>query len=248
MRFLPVIKTNGAKQMAIDEAMLEARAKGLIPNTLRFFTWKPSCVTIGYFQSAKREVDFEKAKELGVDVVRRYTGGGAVFHDAELTYSLVMGEDELPKDIVKSYEIICSFIVKGLEKLGIKGTFHPINDIIVNGRKISGNAQTRKKGVLLQHGTILLDIDVDKMFSLLLVPDEKLKDKMIKVVKDRVTCLNQEAREKVPFDALIESFKEGFEETFNTALEPGNLTEFEIMEAERLAKEKYGSEEYLQCR
>ena len=114
-----------------------------------------------------------------MDYVRRITGGGAVFHDNELTYSIVIPEShpQIPKNIIDSYKRICGAIMKGLDKLGIDSKYFPINDILTNNKKISGNAQTRKSKTVLQHGTILMDVDVEKMFSLLKVPDEKIKDK-----------------------------------------------------------------------
>ena len=165
-RLVKIIEENGAKQMAIDEAMLIARSKNKVPNTLRFFTWKPAAVTIGFFQSLKQEVALEKAFALGVDTIRRYTGGGAVFHENELTYSIVLSEKDVPKGIIDSYKFLCRGIINGLNFLGLKSEFKPINDIVIKGKKISGNAQTRRNNVVLQHGTIICDVDVSKMLQL----------------------------------------------------------------------------------
>jgi len=149
------------------------------------YGWKPSAVSIGYFQGLEEEVDLAVAQKEGVSVVRRITGGGAVFHDAELTYSFVTREFE--ENILDSYRQICGAVLSGLKTIGIEGQFAPLNDLILGGKKFSGNAQTRKNGVLLQHGTILLDVDVDRMFSLLKVPSEKMRDKIVSDVKMRVT-------------------------------------------------------------
>jgi lipoate---protein ligase len=243
-RLVKHIETNGAMQMAIDEAMLTARSKQLVPNTLRFFSWKPVCLSIGYFQSLEKEIDVKKTKEQSVDIVRRYTGGGAVLHDKELTYTLAVNEKDVSLNIIKSYEIICSAIIIGLKKLNIESEFKPINDILVGNKKISGNAQTRKKGVLMQHGTILVDVDVKKMFSLLKVPDEKIKDKMIKSVEERVTSIQKEIGHEIRIEKLSEMIRKGFEDVFNVEFEESELTEYELQIAEKLFREKYSQNEW----
>ena len=151
------------KNMAIDWAVLTANSEDKVPPTVRFYGWKPRAISIGYFQSLEEEVDLDTCSKLGVDYVRRITGGGAVFHDEELTYSIVIPEShpQIPKNIMESYGRICGAIMKGLGNIGIESQYIPINDIISNGRKISGNAQTRKQKTVLQHGTVLMDVDVD---------------------------------------------------------------------------------------
>ena len=190
-RLLITENNTAFSNMAIDRAVLVANSKELIPPTVRFFSWKPPAISIGYFQSLDDEVDLNICKKLGVDYVRRITGVGAVFHDNELTYSIVIPEShpQIPKNIIDSYSRICGAIMKGLKQLGIDSNYFPINDILTNHKKISGNAQTRKLKTVLQHGTILMDVDVEKMFSLLKVPDEKIKDKLIEDVRKRVTSI-----------------------------------------------------------
>jgi lipoate-protein ligase A len=243
-RLLRIREDKGAMQMAIDEAVLLARAKDIVPNTLRFFTWKPPALTIGYFQSLKQEIDISNAERLGIDIVRRYTGGGAVFHDAELTYSLVVPEDEISFDIIESYNILCKGIINGLAYFGIEAEFRPINDIITRGKKISGNAQTRKKGIILQHGTILLDVDVRTMFSLLKVSSEKIKDKMIKKVEERVTSLKDESGRIITAEKVEEAMIKGFEQALNIKLIEGKLSDKELEIARKLYEEKYSTKEW----
>ncbi len=243
-RSIETIETRGAMQMAVDEAILAARIRKEVPNTLRYYRWKPACVSVGFFQNLKEEVDVAKAKELGVDAVRRYTGGGAVFHEGELTYSLVISEKEVSSDVVESYGQICAGIIEGLNLLGIKAKFKPINDILAGEKKISGNAQTRKAGVVLQHGTILTDIDVEKMFSVLKVPDEKIKDKLIRTVEERVTSLKKELGRKISCQELERSLTKGFRKVFETTITRGKLTADELKEADRLFKEKYTSNKW----
>ena len=167
--------------------------------------------------------------EHGVDYVRRITGGGAVFHDAELTYSIVIPETHpsMPTNILDSYGRICNALIRGLKNVGITSTYAPINDIIVQGKKISGNAQTRKLNTVLQHGTILLDVDVDTMFSLLKVPNEKIKDKLIADVKQRVTSVKHVMGKEIDFERVATAMKAGFEHEFEIDLIEGNLTKEE---------------------
>jgi len=235
-------------QMAIDEAVAMARIKHGTPNTIRLYRWNPSAVSIGYFQSIEKEVNLEACKEYGVDVIRRITGGGAVYHDynGEITYSLVAPEDDpkIPRDILASYQLICGAIVNGLKGLGIDSEFKPVNDIIAGGKKISGNAQTRRHGVVLQHGTILVDSDIRRMFQVLRVSEAKISDKLIQAVEERVTNLKRYLNREVTFKESRDALIKGFEDTLDITLEPGELTEPE----KQLVKElhgKYSSQEWV---
>lgn len=235
-------------QMAIDESIAYARIREETPNTIRLYRWNPSAVSIGYFQSLEDEVNLEACRRLGVDFIRRITGGGAVFHDyeGEITYSLVAPDNhpKIPKDIISSYRLICGCVINGLRCLGLDTEFKPVNDIIAGGRKISGNAQTRRYGVVLQHGTVLVDCDVRKIFTVLKVSDVKISDKMIKAAEERVTNIRRQLGRDVSFDEVRRSLVSGFEETLDISLEPGELTgsEEELMEKFR---EKYSSKEWL---
>lgn len=240
-RLLDTGINTAAMNMAIDEAIM----LGGIP-TLRFYGWHPPVVSIGFFQGIEQEVDMGKCKELGVDVVRRITGGGAVYHDRELTYSLVVSETGgFSRDVNESYRQICRFLVDGLKVLGLNAEFRPINDILVNGRKISGNAQTRRNKTILQHGTLILDVDVRRMFALLKVPDEKLRDKLAAQAEERVTSVRRELRRETSAgevrDALIHAFTHGPD---GMKLTPGALTPSEMQTAESLANTKYSTRQW----
>ncbi len=215
--------------MAVDRAIMIASSKGYVRPTVRFYGWTPSAISIGYFQSLEEEIDLSMCNNLGVDYVRRITGGGAVFHEKELTYSIVLPEshNSVSENILDSYSRICGGIMKGLNNFGVECSYRPINDILSSGKKISGNAQTRQKKTLLQHGTILLDVDVDKMFSILRVPSEKMKDKLIKNVKESVTSVSSVVGRSVCFDDLVVDMKKGFEEEFDVKLVDGFLTDYE---------------------
>ena len=177
--------------MALDEAVAEAVAFDGAPPTIRFYAWEPSAVSIGQFQRIGDEVDLLSCARQGVDVVRRRTGGGAVYHDraGEITYSVIAPEDLMGYDIKGSYRMVCGWVITALERLGISAEFAPINDVVVGGRKLSGCAQTRRNGVFLQHGTVLYDLDVPKMFSLLRADPLKVSDKSIAAAENRVTSV-----------------------------------------------------------
>ncbi len=230
--------------MAIEEAAWEGVRNGTSPPTIRFYCYKPRAVSIGCFQSIADEVNLEECKKRGIDVVRRWTGGGAVYHDQEITYGVIAPLKMFPKNIIESYRLVCGWIVKALESLGIEAEFRPINDILVGGKKISGSAQTRRGGVLLQHGTLLYDLDLATMFSVLNVSREKISDKMIKSAEERVTCvLRQCALDKSEvYQALVSAFTEGKDFEF------GTWSKDEIARARQLAEKRYGNEEWLYLR
>ncbi|RLG56770.1 MAG: lipoate--protein ligase family protein [Hadesarchaea archaeon] len=248
-RILPLRVDDAFMSMAIDEALLKLNSEGRSPNTLRFWRWSPSAVSLGCFQSVEREVNLDVAKEYGVDVVRRITGGGAVFHDqdGELTYSVVCGQDDLPLDIIESYKLICGGLVRGFQKLGLQAEFRPMNDVQVGGKKISGSAQTRRWGSVLQHGTVLISPDIRKMFELLKVSHEKISDKFITSVFERVTTIERELGRKLDLEEVMMAMKDGFGDALKVKFEDGDLTDDELSLAEDL-KTKYMSPEWLRKR
>ncbi|MBI2675083.1 MAG: lipoate--protein ligase family protein [Candidatus Aenigmarchaeota archaeon] len=241
-RVVGLQENTAAMNMALDEAVAEAIAAGKSRPTIRFYRWNPSAVSVGCFQSLEDEISLEACRELGVDFVRRWTGGGAVYHDyhGEITYSVLAPEHMMPRGITESYHMVCGWIVRSLENLEIKAEFKPINDIIVSGKKVSGNAQTRRKGVLIQHGTILYDLDVRKMFTLLKVPKEKISDKMIQNVEERVTCLKKQKELAIGdvYNAMLRGFTENKKWVF------GDYSKEEIERARELVREKYGNKEW----
>lgn len=231
IRLLETGEGSGSWNMGLDQALMST-VDEFIP-VLRLYGWKPSAVSIGYFQSLEQEVDVKKCEDLGIDVVRRITGGGAVLHEQELTYSFIT--KIFPADIEESYKLICEPVVMCIKKLGFDAKFSPINDIIVKNKKVSGNAQTRRNNVLLQHGTILLDIDIDKMFSVLKVPSEKIKDKAIQDVKERVMGL------KVSFGEVANQLWQSFGEIFETEVFRDRVRADEIIEAKIMQNHKYST-------
>jgi len=233
--------------MAEDAAIMECKSEG----TLRLYTWNPKAVSIGYFQAIDEVVDLNFCIENNINVVRRMTGGGAVFHDKELTYSMIWpmndwielagrgGKDV--NSIMDTYRIICACVIAGLGELGISATFKPINDIETNGKKISGNAQTKRNGCLLQHGTILYGLGGDVMFRAIRICEEKISDKKIESPSQRVTCVTSEA-EGVSFEDLTGAIKNGFERVLGEKLEHGELNEEERSAKDRLRGEIFTKE------
>jgi lipoate---protein ligase len=233
----------GALNMGTDEAVLASVAEGKSPPTLRLYRWSPPCVTIGYFQSMEAEVDLAACKTARVDAVRRLTGGGAVYHDAEVTYSLVtpLGHPLAPDDVLESYKLICAGIIAGLGLMGAKASFVPINDIAVDGKKISGNAQTRRRGCLLQHGTVLLGLDAGRMFSLLKVPAEKLRGRPQAKAEARVTSLGTILGRTVEFDEAARALAEGCSKAWDADLVPDRLSPVETAAAEEFGRTQFNT-------
>lgn len=255
--------------MGLDEAILIGHAEdwGEWEGTIRFYRWNPSAVSIGYFQAIEDVLDLKECKRLGIDFIRRVTGGGAVYHDfhGELTYSLITPQSNklIPRDILKSHELICNALIVGLEQLGITAAFstsspanqrsknalcyarESINDLTVEGQKISGNAQTRRKGVVLQHGTLLKQVNVEKMISILLVSDENIRNRMIKSVRAQVCSLEEVLGREITFLELRDALIEGFEKVLEIEFIISEPTKKEFDLAHHLAQKKYSSNEWL---
>ncbi len=201
--------------MALDDALLEARSCDSIGDCIRFFQFYPSAVTIGRFQGLHREVNIGACAVRGIDIVRRPTGGGTVFHDTggELTYSVVMGQTKDTQTIGDAFAHICSGVVMGLHELGVEAVFAPVNDITVSGKKISGSAQARRKSALLQHGTIMYATDLSLLQELLSVSRAKLRGKGIPSVDKRVTTLQRESSACCIGD-VMSAMEKGFSQLF----------------------------------
>mgnify|MGYP003878362175 FL=1 len=231
--------------MALDEALLELKRRGLTRSTLRLYVFKPSAVTIGYFQKIEDSVDLEYAARHGIPVVRRATGGGSVYHDekGEVTYAVISEVGEVPADIQECYEYICTGLVYALEKLGLKAEFVPINDIVVRGKKISGSAQLRRGRAVLQHGTLMYNTDLETLARVLKVPKEKLREKGISSIYERVTTVSRELGRPVSREEVIDAMIEGFSRALGVELKRGELTSEEIALTREL-ESKYRSREW----
>lgn len=249
--------SNAAMNMAIDEALLTSKKP-----VLRFYRWRPTALSLGYFQSVS-DINIEECKKNNVDIVRRITGGKTVLHDKELTYSFIIDERIMPKSIIESYKIISKGILLALKELGINASMKKINEkkslnkiknqsaicfnepsyyeIVVDNKKIVGSAQTRKDGKLLQHGSVLIDVNVNKLTSLFNVKNKK---EIIKKSKQRITSINNELNKKINYDNVAGAMRNGFKKNFKVDLEEDKLTEKELDAAKKLVKDKYGTNEW----
>ena len=293
---------SGAMNMAIDEAIMHSVAQGAQP-TLRFYGWDPPAISIGYFQDAEKEIDFAACKSVGVDVVRRPTGGRAVLHDVEVTYSLAIPEENpiIPKGITESYRKISEGMVLGLRRLGLDvqvttslrvrpgapgapaaaaaggpgapgGPSAPVADaapaadasfperisppargalsgacfdapswyeVTVGGKKIVGSAQVRRMGVLLQHGSILLDLDAAKLFTCLRFSSDEERRRAMEQFLEKATSIWTALGRPVSFMETSEAVLRGLSEALGIEFREGELTPAEKKMAERLAETKY---------
>lgn len=238
--------------MAVDEAILRARMSNKVPNTVRFYCWNPSAVSIGRFQNVLNEVNLDNCKKYGVDVVRRITGGGAVYHDSEgeITYNIVVKREDLgAEDVTAAYTKICNGLTKGLELLGVKADFNPGDpkncpNISVDGRKISGSAQSFKGGVILQHGTLLLSVDLEKMFTFLRVPWAKTCMEVVNVAERKITSVEEELGSKVAVEKAYVALVKGFQRALEMELLEGALTREELDTTEKLRPEKFANKNW----
>ncbi|MCW3982556.1 MAG: lipoate--protein ligase family protein [Candidatus Bathyarchaeota archaeon] len=249
-RYLPLSTGNAALNMAVDEAILNARIANQVPNTLRLYRWQPSAVSIGRNQNPDAEVYLETAQQLGVDVVRRISGGGTVYHDfeGEVTYSVVAKVADLgTPDVTTVYTKIYGAITDALRILGVPADFSSGNakncpNLTVAGKKISGSSQTISRGVVLQHGTVLLDVDLPKMFRLI-----KLKDLTCNLAADigkrKITSIQAELGHKISPDTVANALAQGFKAILKIQLQEDALTATEKAAAQTL-KEKYQSKEW----
>jgi lipoate-protein ligase A len=238
--------------MAVDEAILTARTADRVPNTLRLYRWKPSAVSIGKNQSPQNEVQLDNCRKLGVTVVRRMSGGGTVYHDAqdEVTYSLIAKTRELGvTDISSVYAKVYAGITDALRLLGITADFNEGDqkncpNLTVKGKKISGSAQANKSGTVLQHGTLLLSVDLERMFTVLRVPWAKSCMEVVGVAKHKITSVENELGHAVSAETAANALAQGFQNALGIRMAEGELTPSELESAENLCREKYATDDW----
>lgn len=249
-------RTGAFYNMALDEAIFT-----LFPTTkqpvLRFYQWSPPALSIGYFQKISR-INVENCKKRGYHLVRRPTGGRAVLHNNELTYSFVQSTQGMPESISESYKEISHSLVSGLKKLGLpaklcrtksKGNTPACFDsparyeIEIAGKKVMGSAQTRKKGVLLQQGSIPITVDVNKLLDLFKLNKKDLRKKVNQVLKNKAAGL-ADFDNKVEIDDLKQAIKSGFEDRYEIKLRDSSLGKEELKLADKLTEEKYSLDEW----
>ncbi len=251
--------------MAVDEAILEATAKQKVPPTLRLYAWHPACLSLGYAQPVS-DVDENRLKNYGWELVRRPTGGRAILHTDELTYSVCgpEGEAALEGDIVSSYQRLSSAILTALEQIGVgvqalpqkkettNKTPEPIcfeipsnYEITVNGKKLVGSAQARRKGGVLQHGTLPLKGDLSRITKVLKFPDESSRAQAAGRLLNRAATLESALGRPVSWQQAAEAFIQAFSLILNLELKPGELSQEELSRASQLQQEKYANPEWI---
>ncbi|WP_372410558.1 biotin/lipoate A/B protein ligase family protein [Streptomyces luteireticuli] len=235
-----------ALHMALDEVLTTEVAAGRRPPTLRVWEWGAPAVVIGSFQSLRNEVDPEGAERHGIEVVRRISGGGAMFIEPgnTITYSLCV-PDALVQGLsfADSYKYLDDWVLGALEGMGVKAWYQPLNDIATESGKIAGAAQKRVvsgNGAVLHHVTMAYDIDADKMLEVLRIGREKLSDKGTTSAKKRVDPLRRQTG--LPRDAVITKMIESFRGRYG--LTEGSVTPEELARAEELARTKFSSAEW----
>lgn len=268
----------GAWNMAVDEAIMVQVAAGASPPTFRLFEWDPPSLSLGRVQSFQRDVDAEACRRLGVDVVRRPTGGRAVLHDVEVTYSLIMSQNDpvLPAGLGESFSLATQGIIKGLRLLGVEaeirgrdegdgsghvagasaeavGAAGPVRtgacfdspswyEVVSGGRKLVGSAQARLMGVFLQHGSILIELDAEKLCSLLRFDSEDERAVAVRHLRSHATSISEILGRRVSFREVEDAVIAGMRSHISPIeLVEGELTAEETALANTLISRKYGS-------
>lgn len=270
-RFIESGPCSPAENMAVDEAILIAHSEGKVQPTVRFYRWNPPTLSIGYFQKAAEEVDLQRVGQERIGFVRRPTGGRAVLHDRELTYSMIVSENYpgMPKSVTEAYRVLSEGLVLGFRHLGLQADLARLAteeekqkyasagsaacfdspswyELVVEGKKAAGSAQTRSRGVILQHGSILLDLDIDLLFSLLQFANDKIKERMKHSFSQKAVAINdimrRLGRKAVDWGQAEKAFKQGIAEGLGISWNEQPLSAYERQLAERLIAEKYGNE------
>lgn len=252
--------------MAIDEAILHALADGHGTPTLRFFQWDPPCLSLGYNQHWQ-EVDEDACRRLGYTWTRRPTGGKAILHTDEVTYSLIIPQDDprIQGGIIESYRLLSLGLLRGLEKLGVRATQATGEDsaaasrvarggpvcfdtpsryeITWGGKKLIGSAQLRRRKIVLQHGTLPLTGDLNRILAALrFTPEERAVQ--ADLLPQRATTLEQVTGRVLAYEQVMAALVEGFAEELNLALPEMPLSEQEQALADKLRAEQYAHDSW----
>lgn len=265
-RLLRSGRSRGAYNMALDEALWQHYADALAKDErpapiLRLYGWQPAALSLGYAQRAEREVDFEACARLGIEWVRRPTGGRAILHDhTELTYSLIGASDDphFSGGVLESYRKISGALVAGVARLGVvaqlagkerRGDKEAVSaacfdapsayEVTWEGRKIIGSAQARRGGAILQQGTILLGVDVEKLFAVLKPPPRTNRSEAIAQVAARLVSIEQARHTLVTYAEAEEAFAQAFAAHFGVKLLNYQPSETEASLTQQLESAKY---------
>jgi lipoate-protein ligase A len=244
--------------MAVDEAILEHAGRGDVPPTLRLFAWEPPCLSLGHAQPFS-DVDFARLQAHGWEVVRRMTGGRAILHTDELTYSVSGPVDEprLSGTVLESYNRLALALLAAMQYLGLQaemkegrvenvGEPNPVcfvvpstYEITFHGKKLIGSAQARRKEGVLQHGSLPLTGDLTRICEALVYPDETERENAIQKMLLHATTVASVLGRAVSWETAVQAFVRAFEAQLSLNLQQGELTESELLRAENLVHEKY---------
>ena len=237
----------GRLNIAIGQAIVEARQQGTVPDTLRFLRFPPTAL-VGRHQALGQEIDLDYCRKNDIGLARRITGGGAIFMEPgllgwELAFDRkTLGVRSLP-DLTRA---ICEAAAEGISRLGVNARFRPRNDIEVDGRKISGTGGFFDGDTLFYQGTVLVDMDPQVMVSALRVPKAKLAKRELDSAEQRVVTLRELLGDDTPGLAEIQAaLSNAFSERFGLEMTQGKLTDEERLQADILCREEIGTEEFV---
>ena len=221
---------SASMNMAIDHAIFESVANGREAPTIRFYKWQNNSVSLGAYQNPK-EINLDACNKYSIEIVRRMTGGRAVFHSKnDFTYSVIAHIRNFDYKIDNAYRQICACMINALKELGINANLENKNDIIVNRKKISGNAaKLMDMGVYIQHGTLIYDIDFNLMSDIFNISSELIEEKATSISKHK----------KISQKKLYHTLKNNF--TKNKDFKEEELSKYETMRADDLSKTIYNT-------
>lgn len=248
MRAVRVIDTGirtGRENVAFDQALIEARNAGRVPDTVRFLRFRP-CALVGLHQILSHEVRLDYCERHGIQVGRRVTGGGGLYLDeGQLGWELALERRGLGSDLAGIAARLCAAAAAGLRRLGIDAQFRPRNDIEVHGRKVSGTGGLVDGRTLFFQGTLLIDFDAGRMIEALKVPVEKLARRELDDARRRVVTLRELLGRVPPLEEIQAALLAGFAEHLGIELQSGEATAYEEALARRLHDEQLGTEDFV---
>ncbi|MCF8563639.1 lipoate--protein ligase family protein [Alicyclobacillus tolerans] len=216
------------RQMALDAVVIRARAEHRVPDTIRFMEFEPHAALLGYHQALDLEVYADVCADLGVEVNRRITGGGAIYMDSrQLGWEICLSSQSstLPAEPMQIYQKFASVVVETLAHFGIEAAFRPVNDVEVCGRKISGTGGTQWGDAWIYQGTLLIDFDVDTMLRVLRLPIEKLTDKEVSSFRQRTVTVRELLRGAVPPISEVKAVMvNALQKVLGVQVQPATLT------------------------
>ena len=246
---------SAAWNMGVDEALMEQLNRGGNP-VLRFYTWERPTVSLGYFQKPLEELDLDGLKQIRGEWVHRPTGGRAVLHDDELTYAVVIREEDLPGNVVETYRVLSQALVQGLCNLGVPAAMArdtlPLTsgsaacfdapswyEVVAEGRKLIGSAQVRRNGVILQHGSIPITFSVERLLNCLRFSQPRLRERTGRILQTKAGALSDFLPQRPELGAIMQACQQGFTQVHNIEFVTEDLKPGECQRAKELAVSKY---------